>query len=774
MKKLVTLLFILLSISMQAQFTAVQTRLLNHFNYPVSHIFTSFEEPADNGVAKSFPSANGVLLAQENVVDARVLNGAIVQAKGMVAPLIQGDVLTGQMSFYNLMRSNPGVEGTQTFFSVKLIYEIRNDGLDAADLHFGLNPKIFYLGRDNFHPSSGFYRIKLSRAVNIGGDLLADSEIYDSGEMRISMFNNIRGIAFENVPAGETRYVVLRVRTSSYTEGTPAALVLIDASQGLSVGFDNEVIPMSDGLDNDPFIDVKAKLKFQLHNLFADPNNGPAMGGTRAFAFTEMNWLDDISDAYGIAENTGILDNVDGITVTMDEFELVDFDPMAELNGGWGSAGDRRTYINGVAKIFKDGVLKMQVDDCRIALNIDYPAPFGTGSEATGGGWGRISTLHTDQAWLDEFDENHTQQVEFVFHSFSAVVNNPFYDAVIAIVPAEYRDEYVGWEVGPDGAILNAFDSLGILMNFRNVGEAGSAYARLLRTDPGGALPGGIESISTERFWELGATFSSFSADVDFDLEDVSGVGNMNEIRILHREDSSEAWTVLDPGDYTIEGSVITVAGITDFSQFGIGSTNGGALPVELTEFTAKTTDAGVILNWTTATEVNNYGFEIQCSSAGLGSDTEFSRSAEGWETIGFVDGHGNSNSPKEYSYVDVTVAERSRSYRLKQIDNDGGYEYSDVVTIETNALSKTELYQNHPNPFNPSTQISYTLANAGLVNISVYNALGQKVAELVNRNMNAGAHNVEFNANNFASGLYFYRIETANYSKTMKMLLIK
>ncbi len=772
MKKLTTILFILLSISIQAQFTAVQTKLLSHNNYPVSHIFTSFEQPADNGIYKSFASANNVLAVQENVFDARVLNGAIVRAQGSVAPLMQGNVLTSQISFLNLMRSVEGVEGTQTFFSVKLLYELRNDGPVAADLHFGFNPRIRYMSADNFHPASGFYRIKMYRALDDAGSPAANSEIFDSGDMRAAMNNNIRGIAYENVPPGETRYVVVRVRTASYTEGRPKAFVLIDASQGLSVGFDNEAIPMSDGLDNDPFIDVKAKLKFQLHNLFADPNNGPAMGLTGATAFTEFKWLNGISDAYGIAENTGILENVDGITVKMDEFELVDFDPMDVLNAGWGSAGDRRTYINGVAKIYKDGVLKMQVDDCRIALNINYPAPLGTGLATTGGGWGRISTLNTDPAWFAEFDENHTQQVEFVFHSLSYVVNNPFYDAVIAIVPTEYRDDYVGWQVGAGGGIVENVDSVGISMNFRNVGEAGSAYARLLSTNPGGALPDGVTSISTERFWELGATFSSFTADIDFDLAGVSGITDMSKIRILHREVANDVWTVLDPVTYTVDGNRIRVAGISDFSQFGIGSTN-GTLPVELTSFTAAETNGNVLLNWTTATEVNNYGFEIQRTSAELSSNTEFGRGAEGWIVIGFVEGHGNSNSLQEYSFIDVTVAERSRSYRLKQIDNDGGYEYSDIVTV-SNSLSKTELHQNHPNPFNPSTQISFTLSNSSNVNVSVYNALGQKVAELLNENMNAGSHDVEFNANNFASGFYFYRLETPNYSKTMKMLLLK
>ncbi len=212
------------------------------------------------------------------------------------------------------------------------------------------------------------------------------------------------------------------------------------------------------------------------------------------------------------------------------------------------------------------------------------------------------------------------------------------------------------------------------------------------------------------------------------------------------------------------------------YGQINIESTISEAFPVELSSFTAKSVDGGIMLNWTTATEVNNYGFDVETKRA----------SSDKWETISFINGHGNSNSPKEYSFVDtstpfsasVTVAERSRSYRLKQIDNDGDFKYSDVITV-TNNLTKTVLLQNYPNPFNPSTQISFTLANAGNVNISVYNALGEKVVELANSDMNAGTHNVEFNANNFASGFYFYTLNVSSgsairYSKTMKMLLLK
>jgi hypothetical protein len=188
-------------------------------------------------------------------------------------------------------------------------------------------------------------------------------------------------------------------------------------------------------------------------------------------------------------------------------------------------------------------------------------------------------------------------------------------------------------------------------------------------------------------------------------------------------------------------------------------NTNSNITPVELTSFTAKKKSGVVLLTWSTATEVNNYGFEIQ-------------KLTDKWNTIGFVEGAGNSNSPKQYSYLDADL-NGTASYRLKQIDFDGSFEYSKVITV-ANGLAKTKLYQNHPNPFNPSTQISFTLATPSNVNLSVYNILGEKVAELINDKITAGNHVVNFNASDLTSGIYIYKIETPGYTKSFKMMLLK
>ncbi|MBZ0183633.1 MAG: T9SS type A sorting domain-containing protein [Melioribacteraceae bacterium] len=198
-------------------------------------------------------------------------------------------------------------------------------------------------------------------------------------------------------------------------------------------------------------------------------------------------------------------------------------------------------------------------------------------------------------------------------------------------------------------------------------------------------------------------------------------------------------------------------------------SDNATPLPVELTSFTADLNENNVDLNWQTATEINNYGFEIQRSVVSV------QRSEEGWEKVGFVEGSGNSNSPKEYSFVDESAQNGKYSYRLKQIDFDGQFEYSDEIEVEVNNLpTEFSLLQNYPNPFNPTTTIKYSLPVDSKVLMEVYNILGEKVMTLINQEVKAGYNEVIFNANNLSSGIYTYTISTGEFNQVKKMMLLK
>ncbi|MBE0570025.1 MAG: T9SS type A sorting domain-containing protein [Ignavibacteriaceae bacterium] len=205
-------------------------------------------------------------------------------------------------------------------------------------------------------------------------------------------------------------------------------------------------------------------------------------------------------------------------------------------------------------------------------------------------------------------------------------------------------------------------------------------------------------------------------------------------------------------------------------------------IPVELTSFTAEFTEDGIILNWQTATETNNQGFEIQRKTIDKENVGE-------WLSIGFIVGKGTTTEPQFYEYSDDVseLITRSFVYRLKQIDFDGSFVYSKEVTVENASLpDRYTLMQNYPNPFNPSTKIKFTIPSViasgakqtQIVSLKVYDILGNEVATLVNEELSPGEYEVEFNASSFkhfpSSGIYFYTINAGEFVQSKKMVLLK
>jgi len=144
------------------------------------------------------------------------------------------------------------------------------------------------------------------------------------------------------------------------------------------------------------------------------------------------------------------------------------------------------------------------------------------------------------------------------------------------------------------------------------------------------------------------------------------------------------------------------------------------------------------------------------------------------WSNIGFVAGFGTTTEPKTYSFIDANINSGSFTYRLKQVDFDGSYEYSNEINVDVTGPAQYSLEQNYPNPFNPSTLIKYSVAQDGFVNVSIFNLLGEKVATLVNSNMKAGSYELNFNASQLSSGVYFYSIEAGDFKAVRKMMLMK
>jgi photosystem II stability/assembly factor-like uncharacterized protein len=189
------------------------------------------------------------------------------------------------------------------------------------------------------------------------------------------------------------------------------------------------------------------------------------------------------------------------------------------------------------------------------------------------------------------------------------------------------------------------------------------------------------------------------------------------------------------------------------------------ALPVELSSFTSQVNGNCVKLNWATGSEINNSGFDIERKISG----------SYEWKKINFVQGNGTTNKNKNYSYEDKNITSGKYSYRLKQIDFNGNYEYFELTNeVEIGIPKKFNLSQNYPNPFNPSTKINYELPITNYVSIKVYDLTGKEIAQLVNENKQAGFYTVEFNAGNLASGMYFYRIQAGDFSAVKKMILVK
>jgi Secretion system C-terminal sorting domain len=192
------------------------------------------------------------------------------------------------------------------------------------------------------------------------------------------------------------------------------------------------------------------------------------------------------------------------------------------------------------------------------------------------------------------------------------------------------------------------------------------------------------------------------------------------------------------------------------------------SLPVELTSFTGLLQDKNIILSWATATEVNNYGFDVERKTENVD-----------WNKIGFVQGHGNSNSPKNYAFTDPNPPAGKIEYRLKQIDIDGKFKYSPVVDIQIETPSMLKLSQNFPNPFNPATVINYSIpamgsAGAVPVQLKIFDLLGREVATLVNESKSPGNYEAKFDGTRFSSGVYFYSLHAGDFVQTKKMTLVK
>ncbi|MGA7162228.1 MAG: T9SS type A sorting domain-containing protein [Bacteroidota bacterium] len=208
----------------------------------------------------------------------------------------------------------------------------------------------------------------------------------------------------------------------------------------------------------------------------------------------------------------------------------------------------------------------------------------------------------------------------------------------------------------------------------------------------------------------------------------------------------------------------------TSFGQWTVAD-GADPLPVELTSFTATERNNEIELAWATATEVNNLGFDVERSTINNQQST-----INNWTKVGFVAGHGTTNAPQSYSFTDASVRVGTYSYRLKQIDHDGNFVYNKAIEATLGVTPGTVwLDNNYPNPFNPSTKISFILGTAGRATLKVYNILGQEVATLADGQFNSNEEETfSFDASKLSSGIYYYQLKSADGTQIKKMMLLK
>lgn len=334
---------------------------------------------------------------------------------------------------------------------------------------------------------------------------------------------------------------------------------------------------------------------------------------------------------------------------------------------------------------------------------------------------------------------------------------------------------------------------------------SGGATGHLIvvRCIPGNAntgsstLNGGIDKVSNVRYYQVkydatiagNASMTIDYAKLPLGADDGVTVGS-TDLRVAYSTNNGSTWNGLgQTATYTVATPTDPPAQITpdpmaspyvlnslSSMYFALANATGGSnpLPVELSSFTANSKDNAVNLHWTTATEIENSGFDVERAQVLSGS--------KNWTKIGFVKGSGASNTPKEYSFSDANIqGNGTYLYRLKQIDNNGQFIYSSEISVSVAFAPKTyTLDQNYPNPFNPSTSIRFGLPVDSHVQVRVYNSIGQQVALLTNDVMSAGYQTINWNAASLSSGLYYYSVEAksldgkSTFTATKKMMLLK
>lgn len=278
-----------------------------------------------------------------------------------------------------------------------------------------------------------------------------------------------------------------------------------------------------------------------------------------------------------------------------------------------------------------------------------------------------------------------------------------------------------------------------------------------------------FDAVAEETTIQLTWTTSLEINNAGFDVELQSPEGPFEQVQFIQSQGTSNSLQTyettiedLAPGIYFVRLKQISNDGLFSYTQPIEVLLEDPNLPVELTSFDAVVSEASIQLNWTTASELNNAGFAVELQS----QDREF-------EQVAFIEGYGTTNTAKRYSTTLEQVSPGEYSLRLKQIDFDGTFAYSDAVEVNVGATA-FHLSQSYPNPFNPQTRIQYTLPLGHHVTLQVFDMLGREVQTLVDEAQAAGTHSIIFNASHLPNGTYVYRLTAGPFGETKTMVLMK
>lgn len=347
----------------------------------------------------------------------------------------------------------------------------------------------------------------------------------------------------------------------------------------------------------------------------------------------------------------------------------------------------------------------------------------------------------------------------------------------------------------PDATVDNAPGS-GITSNYTlwgrvlatiNWGSGGSAYPSSVSVKyysgvtHSGVLGGGYSN----SYWSINPTGSltgaTYNILINFGQNETYTISTPStNTRLAKYNGTWEVFSTPGTGNWQSElnwgTEAITTRGMNSFSDYSLTDAT-APLPVELCSFSANVLNRQAQLVWSTCSEINNKGFEVERRAY-----NSVSGNYENWNNIAFIPGNGTTSEQHSYSYNDIRLNTGKYQYRLKQVDFNGNYEYHNLTSPNDVVIGNpknAELFQNYPNPSNPSSKVDFQIPFSGKVSLKVYDMTGKEVATLLENELETGFYTAEFNGSNLASGVYFYRIiaKSANgdsFTKTMKLILIK